>query len=580
LITDASRLGLGYILTQENEAKELKLITCGSRFLTDAERNYAVIELECMAIQWAILKCRNYLLGVTFKVKTDHKPLLGVINGKDLDAVNNLRLQRILSKLLGFQFTVEYVPGKLNEIADALSRSPVFQPEIQDQEDVLVQALAVKVEPLDPQVASIVEMAASCAEYQELVRTIQHGRQLAELPVDHPARGLYRNVFHTMAYEPSIGLLTIHNKIVVPKEARKQVLKSLHIQHTGVVKTQKNANQLYYWPGMKNDIAQLIGNCQECIALLPSRPKEPCIQTTAERPFEAMSADLGMLNGTSYLIAVDRYSGWPLVSQLRKLETSAITKVFEEWFLEYGRPLTLRTDNGPQFRSEFDEWCEKMGIIHEKSSPEHHESNGHAECAVKEMKKLLEKTGSWTKFRPALLEWRNTPRVSDGFSPAQWALGRRQRTSCPALPSAYARINDDDLKKASARREEMKEKAKVDFDGKRRHLAGLEVGDNVYCQDFKTKRWNRKGTIIQTTKKNRSYLVDIDGKKFWRNSKFLRKDPGDPDDLEEADDPVADPPEGPEADRNTPKIMKTPEVPQLRRSTRKKKKTRKSLSTF
>ena len=123
----------------------------------------------------------------------------------------------------------------------------------------------------------------------------------------------------------------------------------------------------------------------------------------------------------------------------------------------------------------------------------------------------------------------------------------------------------------------MKEKAKVEFDGKRKHLAGLEVGDNVYCQDFKTKRWNRRGTIIQTTKRNRSYLVDIDGKKFWRNIKFLRKDPGDPDDLEEADDPVADPPEGPEADRNTPK---TPEVPQLRRSTRTKKRTRKSLSTF
>ena len=43
LITDASRLGLGYILTQENEAKEMKLITCGSRFLTYAEANYAVI---------------------------------------------------------------------------------------------------------------------------------------------------------------------------------------------------------------------------------------------------------------------------------------------------------------------------------------------------------------------------------------------------------------------------------------------------------------------------------------------------------------------------------------------------------
>ena len=101
LITDASRLGLRYILTQENDLKEMKLITCGSRFLTDTDSNYDVIELECMAIQWVILKCRNYLLGINFVVKTDHKPLLGVINGKDIDAVNNLRLQRILSKLLG-----------------------------------------------------------------------------------------------------------------------------------------------------------------------------------------------------------------------------------------------------------------------------------------------------------------------------------------------------------------------------------------------------------------------------------------------------------------------------------------------
>ena len=150
-----TRLGLGYILTQENDLKEMKLITCGSRFLTDTDSNYDVIELECMAIQWVILKCRNYLLGINFVVKTDHKPLLGVINGKDIDADNNLRLQRILSKLLGFQFKVEYVPGKLNIIADALSRSPVFQLETQEKDDVLVQTLNLKVEPFDPQLSKL-----------------------------------------------------------------------------------------------------------------------------------------------------------------------------------------------------------------------------------------------------------------------------------------------------------------------------------------------------------------------------------------------------------------------------------------
>ena len=534
LITDASRLGLGFILAQEGNIEgQLKLITCGSRFLSKAESNYAVIELECMAIQWAILKCRNYLLGVNFTVKTDHKPLLGVINGKDLDAVNNTRLQRILSKLLGFQFKVEYVPGKLNVIADALSRSPVFQPDEEDENDVLVQALKVMVEPLDPQLSKITEAAAECRKYQQLIEVIKkvpsNGQQapkvlsLTNLPKDHPA-WLYRNFLQAMAFEPKLGLLTVHGKIVVPEKARKSVLESLHIQHTGVVKTWKNAKQLYLWPGMKNEISQTIGNCHECVKFLPSQPKEPCIQTKATRPFEAMSADLGKLDGTWYLICADRFSGWPLVGKLNKLETCFITRMMEDWFNDVGRPLRLRTDGGPQFRSDFDEWCESMGIEHELSSPEHHESNGHAESAVKEMKKLLAKTKTWPAFRKALLEWRNTPRVSDGLSPAQWALGRRQRSGCPALPVAYDRIGDQDFKEALARREEMVSKDKTKFDEKyfhRKLLPSFPVGAIVYSQDFKTKKWKDKGTVVEK-KNDRTYIVKIGGRNFRRNRKFLR----------------------------------------------------------
>ena len=90
-------------------------------------------------------------------------------------------MQRILSKLLGFQFTVEYVPGKLNIIADALSRSPVFQPDAQETEDILVQALNVKVEPMDPQLSKITEAAAECPEYQEIIKIIQNGQQILSL---------------------------------------------------------------------------------------------------------------------------------------------------------------------------------------------------------------------------------------------------------------------------------------------------------------------------------------------------------------------------------------------------------------
>ena len=127
LLTDASKLqGLGYALVQRQTDGQLRLIQCGSRSLTSAERNYARIELEALAIQWAIQKSRHYLLGLQkFKVVTDHNPLLGIFK-KDLDGMENKRLQRIRLKLMDYCFEVAWVAGKNHQIADALSRSPIF----------------------------------------------------------------------------------------------------------------------------------------------------------------------------------------------------------------------------------------------------------------------------------------------------------------------------------------------------------------------------------------------------------------------------------------------------------------------
>ena len=72
-------LFLGYALIQREEtegSEKIKLIAASSRSLTKAENNYATIELEALAIQWAMKKCHHYLRGAPkFKVLTDHKPL-------------------------------------------------------------------------------------------------------------------------------------------------------------------------------------------------------------------------------------------------------------------------------------------------------------------------------------------------------------------------------------------------------------------------------------------------------------------------------------------------------------------------
>ena len=94
LLTDASRLhGLGFALLQmQNGGENYSLIQCDSCSLTETQERYATIELECLAIQWAVNKCEFYLRGLPdFKILTDHRPLVGLFQ-KSLHQLENARL--------------------------------------------------------------------------------------------------------------------------------------------------------------------------------------------------------------------------------------------------------------------------------------------------------------------------------------------------------------------------------------------------------------------------------------------------------------------------------------------------------
>ena len=211
-----------------------------------------------------------------------------------------------------------------------------------------------------------------------------------------------------------------------------------------------------------------------------------------------------------------------MVKQLTKLNTKSITAILEDWFIDMGKPVRLRSDGGPQFRSEFEDWAKKENITHELSSPYHHQSNGHAEVTVREMKHLLTKMErNWQKFRLALREYRNTPRF-DGLSPSQWLTGYRQRTDAPAAPSAYERITDEQLKSHLDLRG--KEQARIkdqSWSKREKETKTYAPGSLCWVQDPKTKRWSIKATIVKARNK-RSFIVNDGFREFMRNRRFLR----------------------------------------------------------
>ena len=117
--TDASGIGLGAVLLQ-GEGADQRPVAFISRKLFPRETRYAAVELECLAIKWALDTLRYYLLGRDFKLETDHRALQWLGRMKD----SNARITRWFLALQPYRFQVQYRAGKQNVVADFLSRHP------------------------------------------------------------------------------------------------------------------------------------------------------------------------------------------------------------------------------------------------------------------------------------------------------------------------------------------------------------------------------------------------------------------------------------------------------------------------
>ena len=112
LQTDASTVGLGAVLEQEGH-----VIAYASRSLTASERQYSVIQRECLAVVYALKQFHHYLLGRRFQLVTDHAPLQW-LSAQKMEGM----LCRWALAIQKYDFQIVYRKGSLNANADALSR--------------------------------------------------------------------------------------------------------------------------------------------------------------------------------------------------------------------------------------------------------------------------------------------------------------------------------------------------------------------------------------------------------------------------------------------------------------------------
>ena len=503
---DASSYALGGVLLQEGHP-----VAYTSRALTSAERNYAQIEKEMLAIVHCCKKFHHYIFGREVVVESDHKPLQAIYTKPLLAAP--MRLQSMLLKLQPYDMNIVYKPGKDLLIGDALSRAnlPDATPDIQIELVNMVDYIAVTSERYKD------FQQSTARELNELHVMIHKGWPDTKQEVPHSIRPYWSTRDELSAYD---GIVYKGQRIVVPPSMRPNMLLQIHESHLGIVKCKQRAREALFWPGMSQQIEDAVNDCELCNTYQSKQQKETLRPTkTPNLPWVEVASDIMEWEKTHYLVTVDYFSKFIEVDRLDDLSSSVTIEMLKSQMARHGIPEKLRTDNGPQFDSqEFMEFCADYGIEQHTSSPRYPQSNGEAERAVQTVKRL------WTKAHDkqlALLAYRTTPMESCGMSPAQLSMSRRLRSKIPIArellkPKLY------DMKAVIKELDNEKERQRHYYDAKvKSDLPVLVEGDPVRMAPFPGKKQWVPAKVIGHHHSPRSYVVEYNGRKYRRNRKHL-----------------------------------------------------------
>ena len=381
LATDASDIGVGGVLMQERNGQP-QPIAYASRLCTSSERNYSVTERETLAVIYCLNHFLDIILGYKIRVWTDHTAIQNLFKYKNLRG----RLARWFVTLQNFDVAFEYIPGKRNTAADALSRN--IMP-TENEETVLCNI--IELTQLDEN--QIMEEQRRDEVWKEVIDYLENpSSRDRELPrkikIDEYTmrdRLLYR---HTELKGKEVSREACL-QLVIPQKFIKHVIELNHdsstSSHPGKEKTYRQIQLKYFWPGMRSDIYSYVENCQIC-ETIKGRTQAPAPMLSypiPDKPWKRVHLDTLELplsqNGYKYLfVAIDYFSRFAILKPIRdkKAETIAAA-IFEEIIVNFTTPHTIITDNGGEFNNKIlEELCQTFKVKKVNIQAYHPASNG------------------------------------------------------------------------------------------------------------------------------------------------------------------------------------------------------------
>ena len=445
LQTDASAVGIGAVLEQDGH-----VIAYASRSLTSPERQYSVIERECLAVVFAVKHFRHYLLGRPFSLHTDHQPLQW-LSAQKMEG----RLCRWALALQEFDFEIKYRRGSSNANADALSRVPAIQVETSE----ICSATLITPELTT---CRIQEEQQRDAVLQQVIQHLtsqnstskpnwkqfplkRYSQLLKQL---HLVDGVLCRRFVPGPLEETITVP------VMPTSLQEVALHSSHdiisAGHQGTEKTLDRLKRMAYWVGMAKATELYCRSCNVCQqSKLPMPLAVPMTNVPIGRPWQMLAVDVLEVpmsgHGNRYLLVLqDYFTKWAEAVPMPDQTAERIVRALIDIFSRFGIPEILHSDQGRNFESTIlKKTCAAFGIVKSRTTSYHPQGDGMVErlnrTPLQLLRAYVQQQSDWECQLPLLLyAYRTARHTSTHLSPFLLLMGRE-----PVLPIMPSLAGDD-----------------------------------------------------------------------------------------------------------------------------------------